>query len=330
MNDKIRAYVNNLDKEYLPTPITSPEDISDEQTQGVILELVKVGEDYTAIPIKRRPLPEKVEVEDPRGWVQRFKDNLVMRFCSDDRKRNMLQGIDNERTFAQTEAQYEFLKAYSEVMGLDTGELKSSYIDLRDYRSSLRDAIDLASEIMQGTESEIERMITGIENLEHDLKSKECRQMVTQQIATDGYSKFEGALRQERDRRRKIIPQLVREREYLARKIEEVKEYGVICEESLISIHSALEKASIQQNDLRRTLHLYERVTLPQLRAARSVQNLEEAADIANSLKANMNRVDEMLTDAVTSYLEIPDGEIAPDLERALVQREVRKLTNGS
>ncbi len=329
MNDEIRAYVDNLDDEYLPAPITSPDDLSDEPTKGVVLELVKVGDNYTAVSVKRRPLPEKVEVDDPRGWLQRFKDNLVMRFYSDERKRKILQRIDNERTFAQTESQYEFLKEYAEIIEVDITELRGSYEDLRAYRNTLREAIEQASRVVQGTESGIERMIAEVRDIEVDLDSEEFPDEAIYGVEDSSVLAKE-SLKSERERLRETIPRLDKERDYLKVIIKEMEGNRATCEESLRTIDKSLVKASTQRRDLRRTLHVYERVTLPQLKAARSVQNLEEAAGIAHDLKSNMNKVDTMLGDAVTGYLQTPDGEIAPDPERALAQKEVRQLIDGS
>jgi len=327
MKDETKNYIDNLDGDYSPALVRSPNDLSSDENRDVVLKLIKFGEGYKVIPVQRRNIPKKVRVVDKRNWLDRFTDDLTMIFSTNKEKKKILQKIDNRRTFAQIESKYHYAKACAEIIDGYVTELNTSYRDLRNYWETSGNAVAKASLITRDVESKIEKMIHQVEIIDNELDSECFEQDRIAQNVEDGSLQIRNALESEKRKIKKTIPQLATELKYLADLIQDVELIKITCMESLNEMEDALIKADKQQKGLKGTLSLYESLTLPKLRAARTVQNLTEIVNIVDELKADMIQVDEMFSDTLADYLETPDSKTFPDTEIVLAKKEIKKLT---
>lgn len=312
---------------YPAAPITEPEHIKDEAFKNVVITLVKSGNAVPSTDIPVYELPEEDKRTDYRPAVKRLWHKLFSLVATSRRIKKLEKRIEEVNLMRQTQGRYAWLESAHPIVGEAISALRKSHQDTASYISETNRALEEAKELIAAGDKDLEGLAEEISIAKADIQSSAYQDYIKSNFGEETLKSTLEKLEEDVSERKKRIPEVIREKEYISRLLKHYSGILVSCMATLSALEEATEKASEQRMDIERTLQTYRGLTRNQIRAVNAISFLDETNKITKELKEGISDVDSLFHRVAESYSLAPaDYTPAPDPELSQARTDLKRL----
>lgn len=327
MKTGLAELIGRCTEEYPAAPITEPEHIKDEPSKNVVITLVKSGNAIPSTDIPVYELPEEDRRTDYRSAVTKLGHKFLSLVATSRKRKELEKRIEEANLMRQTQGRYAWLESAHPVVGEAISALRKSHQDTAVYISETNRALEEAKELIAASDRDLEGLAEEVSIAEADIQSSAYQDNIKSNFGEETLKSALKKLEEDVSERKKRIPEVIREKEYISRLLKHYSDILVSCRATLTALEEATEKASEQRMDIERTLQTYRGLTRNQIRAVNAIGFLEGTNRITKELKEGISYVDNLFHRVAESYsLQPVDYTPAPDPELSQARLELKRL----